>query len=902
MHDLRVQRRRTRSTAFLVSLLLTVLTLVAAPATAATAAGTRSISGSVYLDTGATPAPGVQVEFTKVGQTHAPADFVTTDANGAYTIAGLDSVPYYVRFHYTGAAGYVDQWPGASTYPWGGDAVDSGAVLDLSLGNATDVWAALQRPGTITGTVSLGTTGTAPAAGDVRVSYRCQRSLSPNLYDLPWSTPVAVPAGGAYSIPDVAPSSLCQLYFEYLGTGDYHSWYYTPNNAVIPWEALNSAFEVYGRLTVVKDMVIPAKFTTTGTVKLGTGGPVAGAGEVVITARDAATLSTVPGIQAQTDAAGHYSVSGLWSGLELVYTYTGTGDFRVTTTASARYQAGGDVTIPKAFRVSGRVSLDAAGNYAGAGVVKVNLTTQAGTDVTTTMTDADGRYQLDDVDPGTYVISFTHQTDPSYPTWYLSDSTPGGSPFTGDASFVVGSTRTDGDVVIDPGVLLPGISGVVRDYTSALAVGGVEVTLVQLERYGPNLGDFVAAYDTTTAADGTYAFPRLDDQYFYYVVFEKAGYAYQAWPDSGEFYAPGLIVLDDGSASDIDVYLYDSASIGGKVTAPSLPPSAFSSGLVTAELLVKNGLTQLWERTGYIETVAADGTYTMTDLGPDTYRIRFAYNGNVLVTSSDITIHEGQSKTYNAQVVTTRDMSGDSVPDILGRTSAGWMYRWTGNGSGGTNAPAVSLGSGWNGMNLVFQAGDFDGDLRNDVLARDSVGRLWLFPGRPDGSWGAPQLVGTGWNGFTALFSPGDFDGDGKTDVIGRLSNGALYLYRSSGTGGWLGSSIIGSGWNGFSILLGPGDFDGDGASDVMGRLSNGDLYLYPGNGHGGWLTPRIIGNGWNGFAEIIPAGDFDRDGRTDVFGRDSIGRLWLYRGSGNGAWLGGTPISTGWSGIRLVS
>ena len=47
------------------------------------------------------------------------------------------------------------------------------------------------------------------------------------------------------------------------------------------------------------------------------------------------------------------------------------------------------------------------------------------TTVSATVTDADGRYQLDDVDPGTYVISFTHQTDPSYPTWYLSDSTPG---------------------------------------------------------------------------------------------------------------------------------------------------------------------------------------------------------------------------------------------------------------------------------------------------------------------------------------------------------------------------------------------------------------------------------------------------------------------------------------------
>jgi len=33
---------------------------------------------------------------------------------------------------------------------------------------------------------------------------------------------------------------------------------------------------------------------------------------------------------------------------------------------------------------------------------------------------------------------------------------------------------------------------------------------------------------------------------------------------------------------------------------------------------------------------------------------------------------------------------------------------------------------------------------------------------------------------------PGDFDGDGKADVIARDSGGTLWLYSGNGAGGWL--------------------------------------------------------------------------------------------------------------------
>jgi hypothetical protein len=54
----------------------------------------------------------------------------------------------------------------------------------------------------------------------------------------------------------------------------------------------------------------------------------------------------------------------------------------------------------------------------------------------------------------------------------------------------------------------------------------------------------------------------------------------------------------------------------------------------------------------------------------------------------------------------------------------------------------------------------------------------WLPP--------TPERIGTGWGAFTALLWPGDFSGDGRPDLLARQPNGVLDMYRGNGTGGWV--------------------------------------------------------------------------------------------------------------------
>ena len=97
-------------------------------------------------------------------------------------------------------------------------------------------------------------------------------------------------------------------------------------------------------------------------------------------------------------------------------------------------------------------------------------------------------------------------------------------------------------------------------------------------------------------------------------------------------------------------------------------------------------------------------------------------------------------------------MNSDGAADVLARESATgvlWLYR--GNGAGGW-LPRMRVGSGWNVMTAVVSPGDFNGDRRPDLLARDGAGVLWLYPGNGAGGFLSRVQVGPGWNGLAPLF------------------------------------------------------------------------------------------------------------------------------------------------------
>ncbi len=241
----------------------------------------------------------------------------------------------------------------------------------------------------------------------------------------------------------------------------------------------------------------------------------------------------------------------------------------------------------------------------------------------------------------------------------------------------------------------------------------------------------------------------------------------------------------------------------------------------------------------------------------------------------------------------TKDLNGDGIADLLARMPDGSLWFYPGSGSGDYRAPTKIGKFGWEVFDSLVSVGDFNGDGKNDLVARMPNGTLWLYAGsgRVDGTSSAfsgVQKIGEfGWDSFTSLTGTGDLTGDGKSDILARKADGSLWLYAGSGrvdsaNNGYLSGRKIGNfGWEVFDQLLGVGDFNADGKNDIVARTADGGLWLYAGDGTGRLPTSRKIGTGWNVFDTVLGAGNLNRDNFADLVARRPDGSLWAYSGTG---------------------
>ncbi len=256
---------------------------------------------------------------------------------------------------------------------------------------------------------------------------------------------------------------------------------------------------------------------------------------------------------------------------------------------------------------------------------------------------------------------------------------------------------------------------------------------------------------------------------------------------------------------------------------------------------------------------------------------------------------------FGAPVITRlSDFNGDGFTDLFARDTAGRLWLYPGNGAGSFKT-RFQIGVGWNTFSAIVAPGDVTGDGIADILARDVAGRLWLYPGDHTSSFSARRQIGSGWNVMNAITNAGDLNGAGRPDLLARDSAGALWLYPLSGNAVFGTRTKLGTGWAGYTIR-GPGDFSGDGRADILARDSAGALWLYRGNGTGGLTARTRVGIGWQAMTALITPGNWDRTAGNDVLARDSAGRLWFYPANDGGGLGSRRQIGSGWNGLTYIS
>jgi len=239
------------------------------------------------------------------------------------------------------------------------------------------------------------------------------------------------------------------------------------------------------------------------------------------------------------------------------------------------------------------------------------------------------------------------------------------------------------------------------------------------------------------------------------------------------------------------------------------------------------------------------------------------------------------------------------VTDLIARDTAGRLWQYPGDGSGGFSSRR-QMGVGWNGVTAIVTPGDVTGDGNADVLGRDTAGRLWLYPGNGASGFLSRRQIGNGWNTMTSITKAANLNGTGRPDLLARDTTGALWLYPLTGNAVFGSRSKIGAGWNGYTIL-GPGDVSGDARADVLARDPAGSLWLYRGNGTGRVGGRTLVSSGWAAMTALVTPGNWDLGLGNDLLARDAAGDLWFNPGNNAGSLGVPRQIGTGWQGMTYI-
>ncbi|MFI8326811.1 FG-GAP repeat domain-containing protein [Streptomyces sp. NPDC085529] len=190
-------------------------------------------------------------------------------------------------------------------------------------------------------------------------------------------------------------------------------------------------------------------------------------------------------------------------------------------------------------------------------------------------------------------------------------------------------------------------------------------------------------------------------------------------------------------------------------------------------------------------------------------------------------------------------LDGNTLPDLL-LVHQGHLWN---------TSNKQDLGGGWQIYNRLVGPGDLSGDGKSDLLARDASGVLYLYRGNGAGTGFASRIrVGSGWGAYNQIVGAGDYTGDGRADVLARDGRGDLFLYRGTGsaTAPFAGRLRIGGGWGAYGKLVAPGDISGDGRADLLAVTAAGDLYRYLGTGTDSAIGSRVkIGYGYQTYTNL---------------------------------------------------
>ncbi|MFC4036690.1 LamG-like jellyroll fold domain-containing protein [Streptomyces polygonati] len=274
-------------------------------------------------------------------------------------------------------------------------------------------------------------------------------------------------------------------------------------------------------------------------------------------------------------------------------------------------------------------------------------------------------------------------------------------------------------------------------------------------------------------------------------------------------------------------------------------PTDFLSGAVSGVQVYDYALTANQAGALYGQGAAGGGPYTFADTvdfnGDGTPDLvaetpsgdlwMFPGDGTHGPDTADATLVGWSFSTYT--IAGIADFNGDGYPDIVAKDASGLLWLYPGDADHDTSTARVEIGTGW-GSYVFAGVRDWNGDGHPDVIAKDSTGNLWMYPsgGTINGTstLGARSQIGTSWSTYT-LEGLADWDNDGHMDLLAMDSTGVLWLYPGDTAHDTSTARVqLGTGWTNFPFA-GLADWNSDGNTDIITRGPGSILWAYPSRG-----------------------------------------------------------------------
>ncbi|WP_437587649.1 FG-GAP-like repeat-containing protein [Sorangium sp. So ce1000] len=235
------------------------------------------------------------------------------------------------------------------------------------------------------------------------------------------------------------------------------------------------------------------------------------------------------------------------------------------------------------------------------------------------------------------------------------------------------------------------------------------------------------------------------------------------------------------------------------------------------------------------------------------------------------------------------DFNGDGRTDLLCNQSDGDMLIDYADANGHFD------GSNWiyNDRNYCVTSGeklyvgDFNGDLRADLLCNQSDGDMLIDYADANGHFDGSNWIYNDRNFCVQSWEKlyvGRFNADSRADLVCIQTDGDMLVELADASGHFDSSDWTRSGRNfchGSSDVVYVGDFNGDGREDLLCNSANGDMSVDLSNTDGRFWSADWTFPGRN-FCDVaggqMVIGDFDNDGGADLACTSTTGSLGVDR------------------------